>query len=81
MEFSKDALIEATKEFFRVVVIAIIPIIISNLTDETFNWKVVAITATVAGLKFIDSFLHENNKELPKKEQNDGYLGKKGITF
>ena len=80
MTISKP-IIEATKEFGRVVIIAIIPILISNLSDSSFNWKAIAIVGAIAGLKFIDKLLHTANKALPKKEQNTGYLGEKGITF
>jgi hypothetical protein len=55
---SKEIIIESIKEFFRVIVIAIIPIIISNLSDNVFNWKVVAIAGAIAGLKFIDKLMH-----------------------
>jgi hypothetical protein len=61
---SKEALISAVKEFFRVIVIAVIPVIISNFSDNTFNWKVIAITGAIAGLKFIDKLLHEMGKEI-----------------
>lgn len=59
---NKEALLEAIKEFFRVIILAVIPILISNLTDETFNWKVIGITAAIAGLRFIDKWLHEVGK-------------------
>jgi hypothetical protein len=61
--YNKFVFIEALKEFFRVVVLAIIPILISNLSDNSFNWKVIAIAVAIAGLKFIDKLLHEMGVE------------------
>ena len=66
--FNKEATLEATKEFFRVIVIAIIPILISNLSDAVFNWKVIAVTGAIAGLRFIDKLLHETGKELEENK-------------
>lgn len=66
--FNKEAILEATKEFFRVVVIAIIPILISNLSDDVFNWKVILVTGAIAGLRFIDKLLHETGKELEESK-------------
>jgi hypothetical protein len=77
---SKEALIEALKEFGRVVMIAIVPVVIASLSEMKFDWEVIAVTGAIAGLRFIDKLLHETNKELPVKEQNYGYLGEKGIT-
>lgn len=62
-----EALREAIKEFGRVIVLAIIPILISNLTEDTFNWKVVAVTAALAGLRFIDKWMHEVGMEREEK--------------
>jgi len=55
---NKEILIESIKEFFRVIVIAVIPILISNLSNNSFDWKVIAVVAAIAGLKFIDKAMH-----------------------
>jgi len=81
MEFSKEATLEATKELLRVVMLAVLPVTISAIETNKVDFRVIGIVAIVSALKFIDSLLHEANKELPKKEQNSGLLGKKGITF
>jgi hypothetical protein len=77
--FNREALLKATKEFFRVVVIAIIPILISSLSDDVFNWKVIVVTGAVAGLKFIDKLLHETGKELEESKATASPLTR-GLT-
>lgn len=78
--YSKEALISAVKELLRVVVLAIIPVLITALETGVVDLKVVGVIAALAALRFIDKLLHEVNKELPKKKQNKGLLGEKGIT-
>lgn len=73
-------LIESGKEFLRVVVLAILPVLISGIQENLLDWRLIATVAAVAGLRFIDSALHEYNKEQPLKDQNAGILGEKGIT-
>ena len=60
--------IEAVKEGLRVVVISIIPIAIDGLMKSQVDFNLVLITGAIAGLRFIDSWLH-----------NSG-VAKKGIT-
>ena len=72
---------ESLKEGARVVVLAIIPVLVVSLQDaQEFDWRLIAVTAAVAFLRFIDSLLHEVNKELPVKERNDGLMGKTGLV-
>ena len=72
---------EALKEGLRVAVLAVIPILISGFQQaEGFDWRLVIVTGVVAFLRFVDSWLHEVNKEQPKKEQNEGLFGKAGLT-
>lgn len=59
----KEALIESTKEFFRVCVLAAIPVVIDGLAKGMVDFRVVAITAAIAGLRFVDKVLHELGKE------------------
>ena len=61
------ALKEAIKQFFRVVVLAVIPVLVSMLSNNTFDWRVVAVTGAIAGLMFIDKFLHETGKAIEKE--------------
>lgn len=65
---------EAGKEAARIVVLAVIPLLIVQLESGKLDWKVLVVTALVAGLRFADKFLHEKGKT----ENND--LLKKGLT-
>lgn len=53
-----EALKKALAELGRVVVLAIIPILIDALISGKFNWNVLLVTGALAGLRFIDKFLH-----------------------
>ncbi len=59
----KNSIIEALKEAARGVVLAVIPVIMLgiNAEDGTFaiQWQLVAATAIVAVLRFVDKLLHE----------------------
>jgi hypothetical protein len=56
---NKEAFIEAFKELGRVVVLAIIPILIDALSAGRVDWRVVMVASALAGLRFIDKYLHE----------------------
>ena len=75
-----EALKEAIKSGLRNVVLAVIPVLIDSLRRGSIDLGVVVVTALISGLMFLDSYLHESNKALPKKEQNNGLLGKTGLT-
>jgi hypothetical protein len=60
---SKEVLVEAVKEFLRVVVLSIIPILVTNLGNGHFDWKLIWVTGAIAGLRFIDKLLHEIGME------------------
>jgi len=57
-------LIEALKELFRVIVLAIIPITIDSLASGEINYNLIAITGAIAGLRSLDKLLHEWGKEI-----------------
>jgi hypothetical protein len=59
----KNALIEALKEAGRVVVIAIIPLLIDMLGKGRIDWNLIAVTAMITLLRFIDKFLHLQEKD------------------
>lgn len=73
----KEALIEATKEFFRVVILAILPVLITGLESGIFNVKAVFIVGAIAGLKWVDSFMHEWGKTGNTEIKN---LAEPGLT-
>lgn len=70
----KNALVEALKEFFRLTILSVIPLLVDGLTSGTIDWRLVGVTAAIAGLRFIDKLLHEYGKET----ENDGLT--KGLT-
>lgn len=74
-----NALIEAAKEGLRVVVLAIIPVLIIGL-ENGMDWRLVWVTGAIAGLRFVDKYLHESSKEAPIDERNTGLLGERGLT-
>lgn len=51
---------EAIKEGLRVVVLAVIPILIDSVTRGSVDVRLIVITAIVAGLRFVDKWLHES---------------------
>jgi len=63
-------LIEAVKEFLRIILLAIIPITIEGLINGEVNLQLIGITGAIAGLKFIDKYLHETGKNIEKKSRN-----------
>lgn len=70
---------EAIKGFFRVVLLAIIPILITGLTSNFIDWRVIFVTGSVAGLMFIDKWLHETGKQIEKTQTAESPLTK-GLT-
>ena len=54
-----EALLKALKELGRVVLLSILPIIIDSVSSGQFSWRVLAVTAGLAGLRFLDKYLHE----------------------
>jgi hypothetical protein len=64
-----EPLQEAIKELGRVILFAIIPLLISYLEQGTgVDYRALAIVGSVAGLRFIDKFIHETGKELEEKK-------------
>ncbi len=57
----KEALIKATTELARVVMLAIIPVFMTGIGENgTFNidWRVVGAVALLAALRWLDKFIH-----------------------
>lgn len=76
---TKKIIIESVKEFFRVIVIAIIPLVISSVEKGIIDWKAIAVVGAVAGLKFIDKLLHEVGLEREEETGEESGLTT-GIT-
>lgn len=65
---------EAILSGLRVVVLAIIPVVIVLLEGGEENWKVIAVTIAVAGLKALDEYIHT----LGKNRESETLI--KGLT-
>jgi hypothetical protein len=55
----KQPLIDATAELLRVMVLAVIPLLIASLENQSIDWRVIGIVALIAGLRWLDKFLHK----------------------
>jgi len=74
-------LIEATKEGLRVFLMAVIPLIIVELSKGTmFDFRSILIAGIISLLRFVDSFLHESAMSQPKVNRNEGLGGVRGLT-
>lgn len=62
MKFSLETK-EAIKEFGRVIVLAIIPVVLFSLEGSTFDWKVFVFSVLVAVLRATDKYLHEKDSK------------------
>jgi hypothetical protein len=52
-----------------------------EFTDEQkFQFMSAGTPLVWAILSFVDRYMHVANRELPKREQNSGLLGEKGIS-
>lgn len=76
--FDKQAIIEAVKEFLRVVMLAVIPVLIIGIENGVVDWKVISTVGLVAGLRFIDKLMHETGKGLSTAKGESRLV--KGLT-
>jgi len=68
---SKELLVNTVKEFLRVGILAVIPVLISQLESQKVDWKTIGVVFVVAILKAVDRGIHElgrktNNTNLEK---------------
>lgn len=71
---NKNALIEATRELLRVVLLAIIPVVSMGLENGNLDVRVISTVAGLAALRWLDKYLHA----LGKEQNNDRLV--KGLT-
>lgn len=57
---SREATVEGIKEFFRVVILAVVPVAVVMLEDGEWNWTLIGTTAAIAFLRAIDSKVHHD---------------------
>jgi hypothetical protein len=50
---------EAVKELFRVIAIAVLPVIIDSVQQGKVDFRTLIVVAVVAGLRSVDKYLHE----------------------
>lgn len=60
---------EAVKQGLRVFAVAVVPLLIDQLTRDSINWRAIIITGVIAILMAVDKGLHlegkiEDNKTL-----------------
>jgi hypothetical protein len=70
----RELIIDGIKEFLRIGVIAIIPVVISQLETQKVDWKVVVIVFVVAILKAIDRGMHEMGRKIGNENLEKGIL-------
>lgn len=58
----KEGIKEGIKEVLRTAVIAVIPIIISQLQTNQVDWRAMAIAGAIALLSGVDKWLHKEEK-------------------
>lgn len=56
-----NALKEGFLQLARVALVAVIPLVISGLQDNSLNWRSITIAAAIAILMGIDKFLHKSD--------------------
>ena len=56
-------LLEALKEGMRVIVLSLIPVVLVQLEQGSLNVEALLLVGAIAGLRFLDKWLHELGKE------------------
>lgn len=67
-------IIEGLKQGARIFAVAVIPLLIDQLTRDSINWRAIIITGVIAVLMAVDKALHLEGK----LENNDAL--KRGLT-
>lgn len=55
------ATLEAVKQFGRVVLVAVIPIVVSGLQTNSIDIRLIVITGVTALLMALDKWIHESD--------------------
>jgi hypothetical protein len=63
---------EALKQGGRIFLVAVIPLLINQLGQDTINWRAIIITGSIAVLMAIDKFLHLEGKVTDNKQLTKG---------
>jgi hypothetical protein len=63
---NKEAILEGVKQLIRVSVLAVIPLVISQLQEKSgVDWRAVLISFSIAFLMGLDKLGHEKGVESP----------------
>jgi hypothetical protein len=54
--------VEALKEFGRIALLAVIPMLIDQLSSGVIQWKAILVVGAIAVLKAVDKFIHLKGK-------------------
>jgi hypothetical protein len=68
MSFNREAFFEAVKEPLRLLVLAVIPFLITFLTELPNEWAVGAVVV----LRFLDKWMHEVGKAVDSESISKG---------
>ncbi len=68
----KEIYIESIKEFLRVVVLSIIPVLVDSLSTGEVELRTLFIVGSIAGLRFIDKLLHSYGVDTGSKTLKRG---------
>lgn len=49
---------EAAKEFARIIVLAILPVLMSSLEASSFDWRTTLVAVAIAVLRAVDRYIH-----------------------
>lgn len=56
----KNPLQEGIKEYLRVTVLAVLPVLIDSLANDELSIRGIVLAVVLAALRGIDAYIHEN---------------------
>lgn len=71
----KEMVIDALKEGGRVFIVAAIPILVSQLSNGNFDWRLVIFAGLAAVLRALDSWVHDYMKATKQEGLWKGLIG------
>ena len=58
-------IVEAIKEFVRMMIIAVVPNLIASLSEGAVNWQVLGMSLVIAVLRALDRWAHTEGIKSP----------------
>lgn len=68
------SMLKGVKEFLRIGLIAILPVLIYQIENNSVDYKMITVLGIVAILKAVDKTLHERGKELGNENLTKGLV-------